>query len=168
MIKVRHYLYMIGEGSLDLFISIIISVLVVRFQGDSALGMFSYFLSFYFLAGFISEFGITKFLERETATNENIGTRNNKYRESYNAVTLFSILCTIIIIITSSYGTSLTELNESIIAYVIIAITIPLQNINKLRIAFINGTGKHEEAAKFIIKKRISLFIIFLILLIFD
>ena len=81
MTNIRHYLYMIGEGSFDLFISIIISVLVVRFQGDSALGMFSYFLSFYLLAGFISEFGITKSLERETAVSANPGERNKQYRD---------------------------------------------------------------------------------------
>lgn len=158
---------MIGEGSLDLFISIIISILVVRIQGDSALGIFSYFLSFYLFAGFISEFGITKFLERETAFNSNDVLRKTQYYKSYKAVILFSIFCAAIIVITSFYSASLTVLNENISAYVIIAFTIPLQNINKLRIAYINGTGKHEEAAKFIIKKRIAILVIFFVLLIF-
>ena len=159
---------MIGEGSLDLFISIIISILVVRTQGDSALGMFSYFLSFYLLSGLVSEFGITKSLEREAAFHTNSGVRKKKYRESYDAVLLFSIFCTTVIIVTSFYSTSVTILDENIIPYFIIAFTIPLQNINKLRIAFINGTGKHEQASKFIIKKRISLLVIFLILLMFN
>ncbi len=126
---------MIGEGSLDLLISIIISILVVRVQGDSALGIFSYFLSFYLFAGFISEFGITKYLEREIGFENNIGIRNKKYRQSYDAVILFSIFCSALIIITSFYSASLTVLNENFTAYIIIAFTIPLQNINRLRIA---------------------------------
>ena len=167
MVKVRHYLYMIGEGALDLFVSIIISILVVRMQGDSALGIFSYFLSFYLLAGFISEFGITKYLEREVAFESNTGLRKKKYRNSFDAVVLFSLFCGAIIIVISFYSVSFTVLNENVAAYIIIAFTIPLQNINKLRIAYINGTGKHEESAKFIIKKRMALFVLFFILLTF-
>jgi O-antigen/teichoic acid export membrane protein len=52
-----------GEGALDLGVNLIVMVMVERSLGEAGLGIFAYLLSIYVLVGFVSEFGICRYLE---------------------------------------------------------------------------------------------------------
>ena len=67
--KIREFSLTIGQGAFDLIASLLAMIIVERAYSQEGLGIFSYLLSLYFIVGYISEFGIPGYLERETAIN---------------------------------------------------------------------------------------------------
>ncbi len=164
--QIKKYFMMISEGALDLCVNLIVMIMVARAGGDSALGIFSYLLSIYIFSGFFSEFGISKHLEREIALTTNKQVWYESLVKSFQTTFFLSLLCSVIIILSAVYDASLTRIEEKTAAYIIIGLTIPILNFNKLRTAILQGSGNHETAAKLKIQKRlIFLFSMFVLLM---
>jgi hypothetical protein len=60
--RIRDFSFLIGEGAFDLVVNLIIMIMVERALGAAGLGVFAYLLSILIFAGFISEFGISRYL----------------------------------------------------------------------------------------------------------
>ncbi|MEJ2164960.1 MAG: hypothetical protein P8X90_05490 [Desulfobacterales bacterium] len=61
--KVTIYLFTIGEGAVELFINLAVMVMVERTYDQRGLGVYAYLLSLFFIVGYLSEFGISRFAE---------------------------------------------------------------------------------------------------------
>jgi O-antigen/teichoic acid export membrane protein len=146
----------VGEGVLELIVNLAVMVLVERTYGQSALGIYSYLLSFYHLTAYLAEFGIPRYVERETALHsESPSDQTQVLNKAYQSVLTLALLAGGFCFLSAAYDTSHTQIQETMAAYFIIGLAIPFRNLNRLRLASLNGQGRHEEAAKLQAKKRI-------------
>jgi hypothetical protein len=67
--KAKAYLPSIGESVIDLLVSLMVMIFIARIYGQRGLGIFSYLLSLLLVTGYLSELGIPKYVERETAVH---------------------------------------------------------------------------------------------------
>src|SRR5512139_3010632 len=70
-LRLRELSLVVGEGALGLAANLLAMVLVERKSGQQALGIYSYLVSFFHIAAYLAEFGIPRFVERETALHPN-------------------------------------------------------------------------------------------------
>ncbi|MCP4298684.1 MAG: oligosaccharide flippase family protein [Proteobacteria bacterium] len=108
--------------------------MVERSLGEAGLGVFVYLLSILMFAGFISEYGISRYLEREIAIIEGDKAQTQAIEKALYAVLVTSIVCAVLFLITAVFDTAHTRVEEKVAAYFIIGITIPLRNLNRIRI----------------------------------
>lgn len=160
--KAKEMLLSVSQGAVGLLVSIITLVLIERSYGEAGLGIFSFLLSLYVITGFITEFGMAGLVERETA----VGGSNRELvtREAYCALFWVGLLFTGLFILTATFNTAHTQVNERLIAYIIIGITFPLRNLNKLRLALLDGGGRHDRAAMLRLQKHLIFIITVFIL----
>ncbi len=155
--KISNISTLMGERALDLGVNLIVLIMVERSIGESGLGIFSFLLSVMVFAGFLSDFGIAGFLEREIAIESKKQVQQQIIRQCFRAVCATSALCAILFFITAVFDTTHTRIEESVAAYLIIAVTIPLQNINRLKIAVLQGQGRFKISARLKTLKRLYL-----------
>jgi O-antigen/teichoic acid export membrane protein len=173
--KIRHYTLLIGEGAFDLGVTLIVMILVQRSLGVGGLGIFSYLISLLMFAGFLSEFGISSYLEREIAmipnrpdqavrpdqTAETDQTsqqaREKVIEESARGILLTSLVCVGLFLAFAISGMTFTRVDERSAAYLIVGITVLVRNFNRLRIAVLQGSGDYDTAATLKTFKRLYL-----------
>ncbi len=156
----------IGERTFELITNLVMLVLVERTCGQSGFGIYSYLLSLYTLAAYLAEWGIPHVLERETALHsESAIDQASLLENAFRAVLILGGFAAFLILASSAYDTSSTRIEEKIGAYLLIGLAIPLRNINRLRLASLNGQGRHGEAAGLHWKKRIAFIVTVLVLL---
>ena len=164
--RVRNFSFLIGEGALDLVVNLIVMIMVERSLGEVGLGVFAYLLSISMFAGFISEFGISRYLEREIAVIKGGKAKTQAIEKALYAMLVTSIICAVLFFITAVFDTTHTRVEEKVAAYFIIGITIPLRNLNRIRIAILQGSGRFDITAALKTRKRIFLLgAVFLLLL---
>jgi hypothetical protein len=148
----------IGERALELIVNLIIFVLVERRYDESALGIYSYILSLYHISAYLAEFGIPRYVERETALHpESQSEQARVFNNAFQAVLISAVLVGLLCFLSAAYDASHTRIQERVAAYFIIGLAIPFRNLNRLRLSSLNGRGRHEEAAKLQGKKRVVL-----------
>lgn len=164
--RVRNFSFLIGEGALDLVVNLIVMIMVERSLGETGLGVFVYLLSILVFAGFISDFGISRCLERKITTVEGGKAQTQAIEKALYAVLITSIVCAVLFLLTAVFDTTHTRVEEKVAAYFIIGIIIPLRNLNRIRIAILQGSGKFGITASLKTWKRIILLgTVFLLLL---
>ena len=155
--RIRNYSFLIGEGAIDLAVNLILMIMVERALGVSGLGIFSYLLSILIFAGFVSDFGIARYLEREISISSVSGDPARVVEKAYPAILVTSALCAIFFFIYALTGTSLTRVDEKAAAYFIIGMIILLRNANRIKMATLLGMGKFDKAARLKTEKRFIL-----------
>ncbi|MBN1380105.1 MAG: polysaccharide biosynthesis C-terminal domain-containing protein [Deltaproteobacteria bacterium] len=154
--KIGTYLLTVGEGAVDLVVTLITLIMVERFLGQQGLGIFSYLLSTFFIVGYLAEMGISRFVERNIAINTGNGkVQADIVSDAFQAVLYVSFACMAIFLVLSGYYASHTQIEERIVAYLIIGLTIPFRNFNGLKLALMLGTGRHDRVAKLKTQKRL-------------
>jgi O-antigen/teichoic acid export membrane protein len=151
--KAKDMLLSVSQGAVGLFVSIVSLVIIERTYGEKGLGTFSFLLSLYILSGFITEFGMAGLVERETAINSD--KKEILLREAYCALFWWGFLFTVLFVLTAFYGASWTKVDEKCMAYLIIALTFPVRNLNKLRLAVLDGSKHHDQAAMLRLQKHL-------------
>jgi O-antigen/teichoic acid export membrane protein len=164
--QIRELTLTIGEGALELIINLLAMILVERTYGQEGLGVYSYLLSLFIIGGYLSEFGVPRYVERETALHYNDRERQAEiFTNAFQAILLLGLLFAGFCFLSAAYDTAHTRVQEKMAAYIFIGLAIPLRNLNRLKLAALHGHGKHEEVAKLETKKRlIFLGAIFLLL----
>ena len=155
--KIRDFSFLIGEGAVDLTVNLILMIMVERALGLSGLGVFSYLLSILIFAGFVSDFGVASYLEREISVSSVSTDPRWTIEKACRAVMVTSALCAILLFVNTFSGTTLTRVDEKAVGYFIIGITILLRNANRMRMAMLCGLGKFDKAARLNTEKRIIL-----------
>ncbi len=164
--KFRDYSLTISESAINLVVNLVILIMVARFLGEEALGTFSYLLSLYFIFSFISDLGISGYVEKEIALH--IGDRHKQEMILAGAVRAMrwsSILFATIFLFSSYYDATHTSISEKMAAYIIIGIIIPFRNFNGIKLALFQATGMHDVASKLLIKKRAAMVVILFFML---
>jgi len=156
----------VGEGALELSVHLLAMILVERSLGQEGLGIYSYLLSLFMIGGYLSAFGIPHYVERETAFHHDKRQRQGEIlTNAFQAICWLGLLVAGFCFLSASYDTTHTQIQEKLAAYLIIGLTIPIRNLNKLKLAVLHGLGNHEQVAKLEAKKRIAfLLAIFLLL----
>ena len=156
--RIRDYSFLIGESAADFGLNLVIMIIIERTIGPSGLGIFAYLLSVLVFADFLSDFGISEYLEREIAFSPNNENQTQTIENAFYAISVTSIAVSIFFFLTAVTDTTHTTVNEKVIAYFIIGITLPIRNSNRIRIAVLQGLGKFETASKLKTWKRFYLF----------
>jgi O-antigen/teichoic acid export membrane protein len=156
-LALRELSLVVGDRTFELITNLVMLVLVERTCGQSGLGIYSYLLSLYTLAAYLAEWGIPHYLERETALQSDSATDQASLLENaFRAVLILGGFAALLLLASSAYDTSSTRIEEKIGAYLLIGLAIPVRNINRLRLASLNGQGRHGEAAGLHWQKRIA------------
>ncbi len=153
--RLRDFGLSIGEGAVGLCASLGVMIMVARVSGESGLGVFSYLLSLFYVAGYLSGFGLPGLVEREAAPGETGAGQLAGLADALRAIVFSSFLCSIFFILLAVYGISHTHVEERAAAYLIIGLTIPLRNLNELKLALLQARGSHALASELKIKRRI-------------
>ncbi len=162
MQKTKELFMTVSQGAVGLSVSIFVLVIVERAYGETGLGVFSFLLSLYIISGIVAAFGIAGFVERETAVNgEN---RQSVAPMAMSALFFLGLFFAALFIFTAAFDIAFTRVNEKLAAYIIIAFTLPLRNLNQLRIAILQGNGHHEKAALLQLRRHLTFIATFLIL----
>jgi O-antigen/teichoic acid export membrane protein len=120
---------------------------VSRSYGEAGLGVFSYLLSLYFIIGFLSEFGIPKYIEQKLTALKSAAAQPTLLSDAFRAILCSSLLCGALLALSSKFICAHTQIEEEFLAYLIIGLTLPLRGFNKLKLAVLRGTGNHTGAA---------------------
>jgi O-antigen/teichoic acid export membrane protein len=134
--KVTIYLFTIGEGAVELFINLAVMVMVERTYDQRGLGVYAYLLSLFFIVGYLSEFGISRFAEHEIAKNhDNQAAQTKIVSECCRSMLGLSLIVAALFILTAGWNTDHTRIGERVAAYLILGATLPLRNLNRLKLA---------------------------------
>jgi len=164
--KLRDYFLTIGEGTIELTINLVVMVLVERFYDQQGLGVYAYLLSLLFIASYMAEFGIPRFAEHEIAkTDKHPDDQFEILIRSRQTSLCLSLLLSSFLFLTAGYDAAHTQIGERAVAYLIIALILPLRSLNTLKLSILHGNGKHEAVAKLHTTKRVIFLGVILLLL---
>ena len=157
--KIRTYVLTVGEGAVELIINLAVMVMVERTYDQRGLGVYVYLLSLFFIVGYLSEFGVPRFVEHEIAIHhDKPSVQKRILSEAYHSVLALSLIFAVLFFLTAGWNTDHTRIGEKLAAYLIIGATLPLRNLNRLKLSALHGFGHHEAAAKLKMVKRLIFF----------
>ncbi len=137
-------------------------VMVDRFYGPAGLGIFAWFFSLLAIAGYLGRYGIPIFVENRIARSpESINESSAHALAALVALGLSAVvLCGVIAFSIAGAGWGAGDN----ILYLLLGPTIFFQNINALRLAMLNGTGRHSTAAGLRLRQRVVFLVVTLVL----
>jgi len=157
--KIATYLFTIGEGVVELIVNLAVMIMVERTYDPRGLGIYAYLLSLFFIASHLSEFGLTRFAEHEIAAHpDQPSVQQRILSESHHGILGLSLIFAAMLFLTAGWSTDHTRIGERLAAYLIIGATLPLRNLNRLKLSALHGFGRHEAAAKLKMVKRLIFF----------
>ena len=161
--RARAYILTVGENAVELAATLVVMIIVGRSLGQEGLGLYSYLLSLFLIAGYFSEFGIPGYLEREVALNlRDAEAQSTVFNNAFIATIRLGILCATLFIISAVYN--IANVNKAV-ALIVIGLAILFRNLNSLKLAYLQGMGRHTETANLKFKKRLSFLVVIFILL---
>lgn len=149
--------FLIGESALELAVNLVLMIMVGRYQGEAGLGVFAFLLSVFVFAGCISDFGISRYLEREIAMTRDEEGQEAIIGKALYAAFVTSLFCLFFFSAIAVTGGALTRVEEKVAAYMIIGAAVPLRNLNRIRVAILQGNGRYRIAAGLKTWKRLIL-----------
>ncbi|MCB2145337.1 MAG: lipopolysaccharide biosynthesis protein [Deltaproteobacteria bacterium] len=133
--------------------SLIAMIMVDYHYGPAGLGVFAWFFSLLAIVGYLGRYGIPIYVENGIARfPESIAERSADALAALVALGVAAILLcglTAFWFVGPGWGTG-----DSIL-YLLLGPTVFFQNINSLRLAMLNGTGRHRAAAGLRIRQRV-------------
>jgi O-antigen/teichoic acid export membrane protein len=138
---------MIGQEGFELLAGVLVMVMVERAYGPSGLGIFAYLMACMFAVRYLSVFGVVRYVEVETARRGGEPDRQQLFAEGTAAVFCLAVAAAMLLLATAWFDTSHTRIEERFAAYVILALLLPVANINSLKLGVLNGLGHHGQVA---------------------
>ena len=151
----REYSFTIGEGALELVVNLFAMILVERRYAQQGLGIYSYLLALFLIGGHVVEFGLCRYVERETALHQRERSKQKEVlSNAHQAIFLLGLLFAVFCFLSAAYDAAHTRVQENLAAYVIVGLAVPLRNLTRMRLAVLHGHGQHERVARFKTTKR--------------
>ncbi|MGD9369219.1 MAG: hypothetical protein PVH87_26160, partial [Desulfobacteraceae bacterium] len=69
--KISQTLAVIGEEAFELIVALLVMVVVERAYGQPGLGVYAYLTACLYAARYLANYGVTRYVERETAVSAN-------------------------------------------------------------------------------------------------
>jgi len=156
---VRNYILSVGEAAVDIAVSLLLLVLVGRSYGPGGLGVYTFLLSVFVIVGFLAEFGVSKYVERELAMGG---------RQDIQNLLLEARLVILLSSLAGSLGTLALgkwTVGESVVgsgawpAFCVLALAVPLNLYSGFQASVLHGLGKHAAASRAGLVKRLVLLV---------
>ncbi|MDY6990881.1 MAG: oligosaccharide flippase family protein [Thermodesulfobacteriota bacterium] len=162
---IREFSLVIGENTLELVAYLLAMVLIERALGQEGLGVYSYLLSLFMIGGYVTEFGVPRYVEQEIPLNK--AREEDIVKDAFQATIMLGLLCVGLFLLTGAYDAAHTRVQEKAAAYLIIGMSIPFRNLNRLKMAILHGQGRHDDVAKVETYKRLAFLGAIFVLLLF-
>jgi O-antigen/teichoic acid export membrane protein len=148
MARGNHLLASIGEEAFDLITALLIMTMVEITYGQQGLGVYAYLTACLFAVRYLANFGIDRHVEIETARLGADPGRNRQIAAGFQAIVYTSATGVLILISSAGFDTAHTHVHERLGAYVIMALTLGPANVNRLKLAILQGMGQHSRVAR--------------------
>jgi O-antigen/teichoic acid export membrane protein len=146
--KIYQMLVSISEEAFELGVSLAIMIMVERIYGQQGLGIYAYLAACLYTVRTVINFGVARHTERQTAQLSHPGQQQRMIGHSAQAMVITGLAGAAALLATAGFDTSHTRVQERLAAYVIIALILPLANLNSLKLAILHGRGLHQRVAQ--------------------
>lgn len=138
-----------GEEALELAVGLLAMVIVERSCGPSGLGIYAFLSACLYAVRYAAGFGVARYVENEIAATEAPGRPEKAMMgRGYQAVWLTGLAASLLLLLSAGFDTSHTRIEERFGAYLILAVIVPLSNLNHLKLSILQGLGQHTRAAR--------------------
>ena len=158
--KIWQIFAVVGEEALELFIGLLVLLLVEHAYGPAGLGLFAFLMALMFVARYITVWGITRYVEIETAKSTKGKEQDAIVSGGLRALIMTSLAGSCFLFATSGFDARHTLVGEWLISYFFVAALLPFANLNALKFAILNGRGEHGLVARHRLIKHIILLVI--------
>jgi O-antigen/teichoic acid export membrane protein len=148
MARGNHFLTSVGEEAIELMTTLLIMVMVERSYGQQGLGIYAYLTACLFAVRYLANFGMDRHVEIETARLGADPQRNRQIFAGYRAILFTSAVGALILLISAGFDTSHTQIHERLGSYVLMALVLGPANVNRLKLAVLQGMGHHSRVAR--------------------
>ena len=133
--------------------SLVAMIMVDTHYGPAGLGIFAWFFSLVAIVGYLGRYGIPIYVENDIARfPESIAERS---ADALAALVALGVAAILLCGLTAMWFAGPGWGAGDSILYLLLGPTVFFQNINSLRLAMLNGTGRHRAAAGLRIRQRI-------------
>jgi len=146
--KANDILISIGEEGFELIVALLVMIMVERAYGPQGLGIYAYLSACLYAVRYLTNFGVSRLVEIDTARLTDTIQRNRRISEGYQAILLSALAGALILLVSSGFDTSHTRIHERLGAYLIIALALPTANLNSFKLAVMQGLGQHARVAR--------------------
>ncbi len=138
-----------GEEAFELLVALLVMILVEHRYGAAGLGIFAYLAACYYVVRYLAAFGVPRFAERETAVlGDDTPQQRTAMAHAYQAVAVTGVAAGLLLLLTAGFDSSHTHVEERFGAYVLLALLVPLANLNTVKLAILQGLGRHTLVAR--------------------
>ena len=138
----------VGEEAFELVVALLVMIMVEQTYGQRGLGVYAYLTACLFVARYVANFGVARFVEHETAVCEQPARQQEVVHRGYQAVMIGSLTVGLLLTLTAGFDTVHTHVEERALAYLIIALNLPAANLNHLKFSILQGLGQHGRVAR--------------------
>ena len=138
----------ISEEAFELGVSLVILIMVERTYGQQGLGIYAYLTACLYAVRTAADFGVARHTERQTARLPQPGQQQRMMGHSVQAIVVTGLTGAAALLATAGFDSAHTRVQERLAAYVIIALILPLANLNRLKLAVLHGRGLHQPVAQ--------------------
>ena len=147
--KTGTYLVSVGEEAFELLMSLLAMVLVERCYGPAGLGIYAYMTACMFTARYLANLGVAQYTAREVAALTGHPQRQQAVVSTgYQTLVFTGFIVSAVLLVTAYFDAGLTRVGERAGGYLIIAVAVPVANLNFLRFAALHGMGFHGRVAR--------------------
>jgi O-antigen/teichoic acid export membrane protein len=137
----------IGEEALELVIALLVMILVERTHGPQGLGIYAYLTACLYAVRYLANYGVSRYVEREIAITTDAFHQHQLTQRGMQAHVITGLAGALLLLISAGFDTAHTQIQERMAAYAIIAIILPLANLNQFKLSILNGQGSHGRVA---------------------
>lgn len=138
----------ISEEAFELGVSLVIMVMVERTYGQQGLGIYAYLTACLYTVCTLANFGVARHAERQTVQLPQPGQQQRMIGHCLQAMVVTGLTGAAVLLASAGFDAAHTRVQERLAAYAIIALILPLANLNRLKLAILHGRGLHQRVAQ--------------------
>ena len=146
----RQVLPAVGEEVLELIITLWILIAVERACGQPGVGVYAYLTALLYMTRYMADFGVARLMEHEAAVGrENDPEQRRRIAAGFQTTLATGLAVSLLFLSTAGFDAAHTRIEERLAAYGIMALILPLANLNHLKLSILQGQGHHALVARF-------------------
>jgi O-antigen/teichoic acid export membrane protein len=147
--QVRTYFESVGEEVFELAAALLAMMVVERHYGQPGLGIYAFLSAGLFAVRYAANFGVAQYVAREVALHDgNRPKQNSIYENGHRALVLTGLILGAGVLVTAFFDSGHTRIEERVGGYLIIALAVPVANLNALKLSVLEGLGRHGAVAR--------------------